>query len=416
MHHQLVADLEKALGWSNADGLGVDVARGTLPDPALCERLLTPTRLLDLLMRRSLEPPRLRCLVDGTDLHPQQYLTYSAGRRGHSVPMVNMARLGELLRSGATLVVDHVDVYDSTMEVACRALQWWARERVQVNTYLTTSTAAGFDLHWDDHDVIVVQLAGAKSWDVCGLSRPAPMYRDAEPNLDPPDEIVWSGTMRTGDVLHIPRGHWHRATRTDHSTEGFSLHATFGFPQRTGVDWLAWLADEARRHEVFRHDLDRTDPAGQQHTDLTQAAQQLITTSPYAQFLRTRETSQPPARHVRTHDLFGPARQLVCITDYPPRIVDGDQQDTVVVAAAGRTLTLDARARPALETLLSGHPVDIDQLDTSAEVDPRAVAQVLVDEELCAEVTDELATGYAGLVPTSDAGPAGPRLGAGQAR
>ncbi|MCU1685212.1 MAG: myc induced nuclear antigen [Amycolatopsis sp.] len=103
-----------------------------------------------------------------------------------------------------------------------------SRELVQVNTYLTTGDAAGFNLHWDDHDVIVVQLGGEKTWEVRGASRTAPMYRDVERNNEPPSDIVWSGTMKTGDVMHIPRGYWHQATRAERGA-GFSLHATFGF-------------------------------------------------------------------------------------------------------------------------------------------------------------------------------------------
>lgn len=30
------------------------------------------------------------------------------------------------------------------------------------------------------------------------------MFRDAESNYEPPEEIVWQGTMQTGNVMHIP--------------------------------------------------------------------------------------------------------------------------------------------------------------------------------------------------------------------
>jgi ribosomal protein L16 Arg81 hydroxylase len=128
-----------------------------------------------------------------------------------------------------------VDTFDATMEVACRALQWWSRELVHVNTYLTTQDTTCFDLHWDDHDVVILQLAGDKDWEVRDRSRPVPMYRDAAPNNTPSEEVIWSGTLVTGDVVHIPRGYWHQATRIGRG-EGFSLHVTFGFTRRTGVD------------------------------------------------------------------------------------------------------------------------------------------------------------------------------------
>ena len=244
MDHGLVQAFEKALGWSGPGGLGLDFARGSMADPQLCLRLLTPQRLLDVIMRRSLAPPQFRCFEHGTELHPDAYLSQQVTRRGQSLPVANMDRLGQLLKSGCTVVLDALDAFDPTMEVACRALQWWSREVVQVNTDLTTSDAAGFSRHWDDHDVVIVQIAGEKSWEVRGPSRPAPMYRDAEANTSPSEDVVWSGIMRCGDVMHIPRGFWHQATRADQG-EGYSLHLTFGFVKRTGVDWLTWVANKS---------------------------------------------------------------------------------------------------------------------------------------------------------------------------
>lgn len=234
MEHQLVSAVERALGWSGPEEIGKGFARGNIGDPDLVSRILTPNRLLDIAMRRSLSRPQFRCFQKGDEVHPAVYYTDSVSPRGQSIPMVNMRSLGRLLDEGATLILDQANVFDPTMEVACRALQWWSHERVQVNAYLTTNDAAGFPLHWDDHDVVIVQLAGEKEWEVRGTSRPAPMYRDADPNSTPTDEIVWSGVMRTGDVMHIPRGHWHQATRTG-SGSGKSLHVTFGVTKRTGA-------------------------------------------------------------------------------------------------------------------------------------------------------------------------------------
>lgn len=227
MDHYLVQSIEKALGWTGASGLGAAFARGSLSDLDLCPQLLTPSKLLDVIMRRSLAPPQFRCFQNGGELHPDTYLTQQVTQRRQTLPVANMDRLGQLLRSGCTVVLDAMDSFDPVMEIACRALQWWSQEIVQVNTYLTTNDAAGFSLHWDDHDVVIVQISGEKSWEVRGASRPVPMYRDAEPNRRPSQEIVWSGIVRAGDVMHIPRGYWHQATRTGHGG-GYSLHVTYG--------------------------------------------------------------------------------------------------------------------------------------------------------------------------------------------
>lgn len=399
MDHQLVTDVEKALGWSGPGQLGREFTRGTLPDPQLCARLLTPTRLLDLVMRRSLTQPQIRCLQDGHELHPRQYTTTSRTRRGQAIPMVDMARLGQLLADGCTLVLDAADTFDPTMEVACRALQWWAGELVQVNIYLTTQQAAGFDLHWDDHDVLVVQLAGEKSWEVRGASRAVPMYRDAEPNLAPSDEVLWAGAMAAGDVLHIPRGYWHMATRTDREQagSGFSLHATFGFVQRTGADWVTWLADQSRRHELFRRDLDGdASPAG----ELAAAVAELAAAATPQEFLATRAREQHAPRHVATRGVFGPVTAAVCITEFPPEVTI-DKDGAVTVAAAGRRIRFGAAALPALRLLLSGQPISLAEITAATGLDATPLVDVLLQEKMCAEATPELFSGYTGLVPTA---------------
>lgn len=397
VEHRLVRDIEKALGWSGSEQLGHDFARGGLPDLALCERLLTPTRLLDLVMRRSLSPARIRCLQNGADLHPQVFLGTQPIRRADAIQLVDMDRLGRLLQAGCTIVLDGANVYDPTLEVACRALQWWSHELVQVNLYLTTGEAAGFELHWDDHDVIVVQLAGEKSWEVRGTSRTAPMYRDAAPNLDPPDDVAWAGTMQAGDVMHIPRGYWHQATRQQRG-DGYSLHATFGFPKRTGVDWLMWLADHSREAEVFRHDVRRCDTDAEQQVHdlaLTDSAVRLVAARPAGEFLTDHERLQPPGRHVRTFGAFGAPKAVVCVSAFRPEVVDRD--DVLVVRAAGVEVTVAAAAKPALDVLLSGVPVDLAGLDRAIDLSTERLANVLVAEGICAELTDELAAGYEGL-------------------
>ncbi|MEU9194997.1 JmjC domain-containing protein [Streptomyces hundungensis] len=393
MEHQLISGIEEALGWSGPEEIGKGFARGNVGDPALVSRILTPNRLLDIAMRRSLSRPQFRCFQKGDEVHPTVYYTDSVSPRGQSIPMVNMRSLGRLLDEGATLILDQANVFDPTMEVACRALQWWSHERVQVNAYLTTNEAAGFPLHWDDHDVVIVQLAGEKEWEVRGTYRPVPMYRDADPNSTPTDEVVWSGLMRTGDVMHIPRGHWHQATRTG-SGSGKSLHVTFGITKRTGASWLAWLGDWCREQEIFRHDLDRRDQAGGEA--LAEAAARLISERSPADYLAAYEQATTFPRHVPYLDILAPLDAVVCTTQFPPRLQESGE--TVTVVASGKRLTLAAKAVPALRLLLCGRPVPLERAAAVVGAEVAEVAKILVKEELCATLTPELSSGYTGLV------------------
>ncbi len=390
MDHALVSSIEKALEWKDSRPLGSGVAYGKMPNPELCQQILTPTRLLDIVMRRSLEFPQLRVFQHGEELHPDRYTRAVTSRRGQARQMARMDRLASFIREGSTLVLDTLDSFNPAMEIACQALQWWSRELVQVNTYLTTSNAAGFDLHWDDHDVVVVQLGGEKSWEVRGTSRVAPMYRDVERADAPPEAVLWAGTMRAGDVLHIPRGYWHRATRTDRADDraGYSLHATFGFVKRTGVDWLSWIADRSRQDEAFRFDLDRDG-----NTDtLAELVPQLVARCPQDVYLLARETERPPRRRVITGGVFGGLTDVVCLTDFPPHIITGP--DDVTVWAVGKELVFAAKAEPVVRKLLSGNPVNIEQVTAETGVPADAIARTFVDEGVCAELTPELAAGF----------------------
>lgn len=332
MDHQLVAAVEKALCWSGPELLGAGFARGAVPDPRLCERLLSPTKLLDVIMRRSLEPPQFRCFQGGHELHPNEYVASTVTRRRQAIRMADMQSIGRLANEGFTAVLDALDVFDPTMEVACRALQWWSRERVQVNAYLTTQEATGFPLHFDDHDVLIVQLAGTKSWEVRGSSRAAPMYRDAEPNLTPSEEQVWSGALQAGDVMHIPRGYWHQATRDDRGA-GLSLHVTFGFVKRTGVDWLMWVADRSRADEVFRRDLIRSATSDErvvQHDGLFAAATALPSRWSPEEFLTRREQEPVRTRIVPALSALDESSSIVCVTEFPPQITETDEHALLV--------------------------------------------------------------------------------------
>ncbi|OLT11063.1 cupin [Pseudonocardia sp. CNS-139] len=395
MDHRLVRDIERALDWTGPALLGTEFAIGPLPDAGLCDRLLGPAALLEIIARRSLHYPQLRCLQGGGDLHPRDYLSVTTSSRGHRISMADMPNIGRLLRTGCTLVLDDLGPLDATMEVACRALSWWAGEIARVNVYLTTQDAGGWGIHWDSHDVLCVQLAGEKSWEVRGPSRTAPMDRDAVPNTRPSTDVVWSGTMRAGDVMHIPRGWWHQATRTG-SGAGFSLHATFGITRRTGVDWLSWIADQARADSRFRRDLDECTG----HHELAAAASMVLSSRGPSEYLTTRRREHTTGRHPTSPGLFGPPETVVCVTDFRPEL---DVHDgSLVVQAAGRRITAPAGVLPALRPLLSGHPVGLRDLSARTGVDVTALAEVLISAGVCAETTPALAAGYAGMVSATE--------------
>ncbi|MGH3874849.1 MAG: hypothetical protein ACRDSR_25655 [Pseudonocardiaceae bacterium] len=162
---------------------------------------------------------------------------------------------------------------------------------------------------------------------------------------------------------------------------------------------MAWIVDQARADELFRRDLLRhnapTDRAAQER-ELTDAAAQLLRSHPPSGYLTTRGHERTSSRCVTTLGVFGPPGYVLCVTDFPPHLET--QDGTAIVLAAGKKITVPADALPALRPLLSGHPVGVEDVTAATGIDTAALADVLIREGVCAELTPDLAEGYAYVV------------------
>lgn len=230
--------------------------------PGKFSHLLPWERLNEILQQHRLDFPRLRLTRDGQSLAPGAYLRHVTGRRKVTVPRLQHAKLTQQLSAGATLVLDAVEeLYEPLTELA-ENLELFFHERIQINAYAGWRTSQGFDLHWDDHDVFILQVTGRKRWSVYGMTRPYPLTGDSKKNK--PDGVpLWEKTLQDGDLLYIPRGFWHVALPLDEPT----LHLTVGVHNRTGLDLLRWVTERMRASELFRKDLPRfaTDEARVAH-------------------------------------------------------------------------------------------------------------------------------------------------------
>ena len=398
MKCKLVLNIEHALGWDSAAPLGETPVLGQVQDLDFVRKLFNSSKLFELIKRRSLEPPQLRFFRDGDELHPNEYLSNRTSRRQQVLHFADLSKISPLLDSGATLVLDGLDTLDPLLEVASRSLQWWTKELVQVNAYFTSAETRGFPLHWDDHDVLILQLEGQKYWEVRGRTRTNPMFRDAAPNVQPSDEFVWTGVVKSGDVLHIPRGYWHQAHR-EHLGPGHSLHLTFGIVKRTGVDWFSWLADQARSEEVFRRDLTTNEAPKEraEHIDLMKkTALRLVESFSPDNYLVSRRRTQPPTPALRY--AYKPITQsdpIVCVCEFPPDVEK--HEDTYRIFGGGSVVTILPSALAPAKLLLSGSPVTLEEVESLTGVDASSLVDVLLENGLCAVLNPELSSAYTDL-------------------
>ncbi len=191
------------------------------------------------------------------------------GRRGGANERhIDDGRLATFLRKGASMVMSGINEVHLPLRPVTDAIEETLGGYTGINLYASWVATPGFAVHWDDHDVFVLQVAGAKRWQIYGETRRFPLNRDSEPNVEPPREMVWSEVIRSGDVLYIPRGWWHDArTQDDEGKDGSgSLHLTCSVLPVTGLDFMEWLSGRLARHETFRRDLPHpTDGTGDAH-------------------------------------------------------------------------------------------------------------------------------------------------------
>ena len=235
--------------------------------------LLSWDQLNKILQQHRLDFPRLRLTQNGQSLPPNSYLRYATGgRRKITIPRLQPEKLTHQLRGGATLVLDAVDELSEALLELAEGLELFFNEHIQINAYAGWRTSQGFDLHWDDHDVFILQLTGRKQWKVYGMTRTYPLAQDSEQAQRPTHDALWEQTLNEGDLLYIPRGWWHVARPLDEPT----LHLTVGIHNRTGIDLLRWVSDRMRASEIFRADLPRFFSSTERARHLEQLRKELL--------------------------------------------------------------------------------------------------------------------------------------------
>ncbi len=207
-----------------------------------------------ILGQHRLESPRLRLLRGGATLPGDSYFQRVRMRDGRVVSYVNDHALSKEMERGATLVIEAIDEACEEVGWLANKLQQLLRSQVGASIYASRGHGStGLGDHWDDVDILVIQLDGEKVWELRGPSRIWPLYRDSQRNEVPPEEVLARYELRCGDVLYVPRGWWH----TVESTDSPSLHLAFGIASKTGTDLISWISDRLLECPIMRQDLPR---------------------------------------------------------------------------------------------------------------------------------------------------------------
>jgi ribosomal protein L16 Arg81 hydroxylase len=162
---------------------------------------------------------------------------------------LDIAAIRKDFADGYTIVLDGVEQYARPVGTLARSLEVELHFPIQVNTYVTPPGQTGLAPHYDDHDVLILQIEGSKIWHLyVGADRPPhEIQRDKDKAVDvdglpPPTDVH----LEAGDVLYVPRGRVHEAE----TTSGQSIHLTVGIHAPT----VLMLAIGVLYSQSFRDD------------------------------------------------------------------------------------------------------------------------------------------------------------------
>jgi ribosomal protein L16 Arg81 hydroxylase len=175
--------------------------------------------------------------------------------------------------SGSTIRVRGVERYFAPLTELCRSIERELGFPTRANLYCTPAGSRGFDLHFDTHEVLVLQLLGNKQWLAYESTKKLPLEsvpllpfdRDALPRSHLQSEggqdeisatergtLAVEASLEAGDTLYLPRGFLHQAESLDEP----SVHLTIGVHVVTWLDLLSVaLVQSGCRQESLRQAL-----------------------------------------------------------------------------------------------------------------------------------------------------------------
>ncbi|HEY7149794.1 MAG TPA: cupin domain-containing protein [Gaiellaceae bacterium] len=259
--------------------------------------------------------------------------------------------MADEFQGGATIVLQALQYQHEPLAEFCRELERELGHPAQANAYYTPSSAQGFKVHHDTHDVLCLQVEGEKRWLVYPPVLELPLkHQKYTAELGAPGEPLMDVTMRAGDTLYLPRGWLHQAMTSDTP----SLHLTVGINVATWRDAVREALDEVADEDVsFRQgvDEDAVAPDG-----LLEALAARLT--PQAVARRRRRSFVEGRRPIRV-DAFDQLRALEELdvdTQVARRetvIADFEiDADAAKIAFEGRALRFPARIAAEVEFML----------------------------------------------------------------
>ncbi|MEI9992954.1 MAG: cupin domain-containing protein [Rhizomicrobium sp.] len=175
-----------------------------------------------------------------------QRIFYSDNKR------IDLGRLDTQMRGNTSLVVVPVETHIPALAALCDDIRSHIPEKIQVGVIVTVGAGGAFQQHYDDEDLIILQLEGSKRWQIHHATAANPTK--GMPKAPPPEGApIFDEVLQPGDFLFLPAGSWHHCENGPER----SLHLGIFFEPL--VAWrpiydmvLGMLSEELFRQPVTR--------------------------------------------------------------------------------------------------------------------------------------------------------------------
>ncbi|HEX3462843.1 MAG TPA: cupin domain-containing protein [Candidatus Elarobacter sp.] len=326
--------------------------------------------------------PAIRLVKDGAELPASSYVrTVSLGSEWLR-DVIDAGRVYDAFQKGATIVVQGLQRYWEPVVRFARDLELTLSHPVQVNAYVSPPGERGLGVHYDTHDVFVLQIAGSKRWNVHERAVDVPLPHQRVNADCTAYESLIETELLAGRSLYIPRGYLHEAI----ATSQISVHLTVGMLCYTWKDVIDEAIKDVEDVAEFREGL----PVGFANDGAAHAPEIAAKLHALAAWIEGRDAAALGERlahrflSTRAPIRFGQFEQLPLIEALGPRSVVavregavfrvGTEDDgRVSVLLGDRTLWMPGALADALRFVERGVPFRVDELDAFFEDDASAL-------------------------------------------
>ncbi|MDP9049853.1 MAG: cupin domain-containing protein [Acidobacteriota bacterium] len=345
--------------------------------------LVSESEIQTLIRMISPDSDRIQFALEGRYL--DNLMLTRGEQKDQSRPQIfDALRVEDVLRKGATLIVNGIDEIHEDVGLLANELETFVGVRVQCNLYACWGSDPGFGIHWDEHEVLALQLTGQKEWRLYGATASSPVRFMRERNERPgvAHTII---NLEQGSLLYVPRGEWHSV----HPSGEPAIHLAIGIHNSTGIHLGNWIAKQLAETGAGRSDLplygssqESIDKFANRYKPEIEA---LINVSSVNAFMQERILNLTPRHFVRIGGaghyeklIQNPATLLYL---YDPRAALERSDGCIILHEPNRRIILKEEVLPVLVALQeeTGSTIQELQLRLTADVVGSHLTAVLIE-------------------------------------